>query len=110
MAHKPNRFFPMSSSTESIVLSTRLKFRGGVRYKHKNPRLVGRKKVLSEGFSSYSYSHDLGKLVSHERLIDRENNRYFEVVKEIETNQIIHKCDEELKAHIGHGTARRHTT
>jgi hypothetical protein len=41
-----------------------------------------------------------------ERLIDRAKNWYKEVVRDPETGEIIHKCEEPLREHRGHGTVK----
>ena len=87
-----------------------MKMLTGFRYKHKNPKLSGRKKILSEGFNSYSFSHDIGKLVNHQRLIDRQNDKYIEIVKDENTDQLLHHCNEKLSEHQGHGSAKIKTT
>lgn len=40
------------------------------------------------------------------RIIDWLNNRYFEEIKDPETGQVIHKTDEPLSSHQGHGSAK----
>lgn len=41
-----------------------------------------------------------------ERYIDREKNQYKEIVKDKTTGKIIHKCEEPLSEHKGHGSAK----
>jgi len=41
------------------------------------------------------------------RIIDRENDKYHEVVKDSATGDIFHECHEPLSQHRGHGTAKR---
>lgn len=41
-----------------------------------------------------------------ERVLDRADNRYREVVVNRATGAIVHECDEPLSAHRGHGAAR----
>jgi hypothetical protein len=57
---------------------------------------------------AYSLQRDRQNLpVRHERLIDRQNNRYFEKVVARDTGETIHHCDEPLDEHTGHGSDRR---
>lgn len=42
-----------------------------------------------------------------DRIIDRENDKYYEVVKDPETGEILHECQEPLSKHRGHGAAKR---
>jgi hypothetical protein len=39
-------------------------------------------------------------------VIDRDNNRYFEMVTDYESGEIIHHCEEPLSEHQGHGSAK----
>jgi RecJ-like exonuclease len=41
-----------------------------------------------------------------EMYIDRKNDSYREIVKDKTTGEIIHKCEEPLSEHIGHGSAK----
>jgi len=41
------------------------------------------------------------------RIIDRENDQYYEVVKDPVTGKILHECREPLSKHRGHGAAKR---
>lgn len=41
-----------------------------------------------------------------ERIIDRENDWYEEVVTDPETGEVIHRCAERLSEHTGRGSAK----
>jgi hypothetical protein len=41
-----------------------------------------------------------------EMTIDKVRDRYTEVVTLLDTGEVIHRCDEPLSSHTGHGTAR----
>ena len=41
------------------------------------------------------------------RTIDRENDWYSEKVVDPHTGEVVHKCDEPLSAHRGHGSDKR---
>lgn len=45
-----------------------------------------------------------GAVLQHERVLDREADRYFERVMIRETGEIAHLCDEPLSQHRGHGS------
>lgn len=45
-----------------------------------------------------------GAAAQHERVLDREADRYFERVTILETGEIVHLCDEPLSQHRGHGS------
>lgn len=70
-------------------------------------RRVGQKKPFAESLSVTSASRSLGKLVHHERLIDRDNDLYHEKVTEYETGNVIHEKREPLSQHVGHGSAKK---
>jgi len=46
------------------------------------------------------------KWYHREILIDREKNYYREIIKDKDTGEIIHICEEPLSEHIGHGSAK----
>ncbi|WP_292986985.1 hypothetical protein [Nitrosomonas sp.] len=81
----------------------------GLCYQIKDPKKTGKSKIKSEGFTKYAKSQK-APLVKHSRNIDRENNRYSESVVDAETGGVIHSCDEPLKKHTGHGSAKKKTT
>ena len=70
---------------------------------------AGGKKAFVEDKGIPSYSHSLGKLVFHERVIDRENDQYFERVTDYETGEVIHVHEEPLSEHRGHGSAKQNS-
>ena len=41
-----------------------------------------------------------------DRIIDRENDKYYEVVKDPKTGEILHECQEPLSKHRDHGAAK----
>ena len=86
------------SIVESVVV------RDGLGMKAKRP---GQKKPYVESISMPSHSRRTGKAVHHERLINRDNNRYEEKVTDYETGEVIHHQAEPLSEHVGHGSAKR---
>ena len=74
-----------------------------------DPNLPSRKKQKKtrvEGITGSEWSDRLQEMVHKERLIDRKNDRYREVVKDMETGDVIHEVDEPLSQHTGHGSAK----
>lgn len=67
----------------------------------------GIKKPRKEFFYGADYSHDRRKYVDKTRIIDRENNRYYENVEDKDLGEVIHTCDEPLTDHFGHGSAKK---
>jgi hypothetical protein len=52
------------------------------------------------------YSENIKKYSDCYRLIDRENDKYREIIREHDTGKLIHSCEEPLSMHINHGTAK----
>ena len=50
---------------------------------------------------------ETGKWHRKERVIDRERNKYTEVITDSETGEVVHECEEHLTQHRGHGSAKR---
>jgi DNA-directed RNA polymerase subunit RPC12/RpoP len=69
-------------------------------------RHQGEKKPFFEAVSGDDLHRKSGKWMKIERLIDRARNWYREVVTDPESGEIIHKCEEPLTEHRGHGTAK----
>jgi hypothetical protein len=59
-----------------------------------------------EAVSGADLQRKSGKWMHLERVVDRENDNYREVVKDPETGAIIHECEEPLSKHQGHGAAK----
>ena len=66
----------------------------------------GKKKPFFEDMAKPEYSHSQNKLVKKERLIDRDNNKYYEKISDYQTGETIHHCEEPLLDHFGHGSAK----
>lgn len=86
------------SITDNIVA------RDGHGLKAKRP---GQKKPYGEELSMPDYSYSREKPVLKQRVIDRDNDQYFEKVTDYETGEVIHHCEEPLSQHQGHGDAKR---
>jgi predicted nucleic acid-binding Zn-ribbon protein len=89
-----------------IEITETIKVYDSINYKHKDPTKTRKAKVLAEGFSGYEYSHSRKKTVLKQRLIDRKDDLYREIIIDPETGEVIHKCEESLKQHKGHGSAK----
>jgi hypothetical protein len=48
-----------------------------------------------------------GNLMSKERIIDRKNNYYKELVVNTDTGEIVRDIEQPLSDHTGHGSAKR---
>jgi hypothetical protein len=88
----------------SVSIMETLVVRDGYRLKAKRP---GQKKPYLEELSRPDYSHSRGKHVHRQRVIDRDNDQYFEKITDYENGEVIHHCEEPLSQHQGHGDAKR---
>lgn len=86
------------SISESIVVREKLGMKG---------KRAGEKKSYIESISGDDLHRKTGKWMKLSRLIDRENNVYKEEVKDPATGDIVHRCEEPLSDHKGHGSAKR---
>jgi len=73
-------------------------------FRLKKKQGTGKRKVRLDSFSGYERSND-GNLVYKERIIDQDENRYYEKVVDGEGN-VIRECDEKLTEHKGRGSAK----
>ena len=67
-------------------------------------------KPFLESVSGDDLHRKSGKWMSLERVIDRENDKYKEIVTDPKTGEIIHHCEEPLSQHQGHGSAKKRSS
>ena len=77
--------------------------RDGVGYKAKH---AGERKPFREAFDYPATQRSTGAPTRHERVIDRDNDRYFERVVEEGPGRVLHETDHPLSEHKGHGSDR----
>lgn len=74
-------------------------------------RMKGRRGGKGRPFIESVKGDDLFKKINKwmklERVIDRENDKYRETISDPETGQLIHRCEEPLSQHKGHGSAKK---
>jgi len=87
----------------SISINEKMVMRGGIGMSVKRP---GGKRPYIEDRSVPDFSKSREKLVHREQVIDRDNDRYLERVKDYESGEVIHHCEEPLSEHRGHGSAK----
>jgi hypothetical protein len=108
MAHQPDRTrCPRCGSTSrqinlSITEEIHLKEQLGM--KAKDPGLPGKRKIRIEQLVGDDLHRNSGKWLKKVRIIDRENNRYFEEVVDPDSGEVMHRCEEPLSDHYGHGS------
>jgi hypothetical protein len=69
-------------------------------------RRPGGKKPHLELKQGPSYSHSRDKSVEHQRVINRATDQYAELVRDYETGEVVHRTNEPLSKHLGHGSAK----
>lgn len=72
-------------------------------------KLAGLKEPIAERIIGDELTRDTGKWSHKERVIDRMNNSYYEIVINKETGDVIHYCKEPLDQHFGHGSDSKNT-
>jgi phage FluMu protein Com len=77
-----------------------------VRIKAKDDTFTGKKKLRQDIFSGDDQRKRDGKWMKKQRVIDKDNDYYKEVVIDPETDKVIHECEEKLSEHFGHGSAK----
>ena len=65
----------------------------------------GRRKYDYESIKGNEFSSN-GTFVQKERVIDRENNLYKELVINVDTGEILHSSEHPLSEHKDHGSAK----
>lgn len=86
-----------------VSISESVTARDGIKVKAKH---AGEKKPYIEDLSIPDHSRSLGKVVHRARVIDRDNDRYFEKITDYESGEVIHHCEEPLSQHRGHGNTK----
>lgn len=90
--------------TFSIALANTLHVRGMLRLKGRRP---GQKKPFIEQKVGDDLHRKTGIWNKLRRVIDRDNDSYSEEIMDPKTGQIIHKQEEPLSQHRGHGGAKK---
>jgi len=83
-----------------------VKARDQVALKAKDPKKTGKAKTRIEMRIGDDLHRKSGRWYKLERIIDRNNKRYKEIVTNPETGEVVHLCDEPLDEHTGHGSDR----
>lgn len=86
-----------------MILSLEIKLYCSIKGKVKRK---GIKRPIKEFKVGDDLHRNSGKWFYREMYINREKNQYKEIVKDKTTGKIIHKCEEPLSEHKGHGSAK----
>lgn len=88
---------------EDAVLDIKESYRDKLR----NENLKSKEKLRKNIFSGDDLHRKSGKWYKKERIIDRDNDSYKEIVIDPDTGLVIHSCEEPLSQHQGHGSAKK---
>lgn len=80
-----------------------IEFLPAIRLTVENPSYKGRHKYAREMKSVAEHSVD-GRLVRVIQTIDRRNDRYRKMVKDVDTGEVLRDADHPLSEHTGHGS------
>jgi hypothetical protein len=90
----------------NVSITDEIQIKEQIGMKVKDPNRTGKKKIKIEQLVGDDLHRQSGKWYNKVRVIDRENNRYVEEVTDPDTGSVIHRCEEPLSEHFGHGSAR----
>jgi len=88
----------------NVSITEQLTFHASLGFKAKRQ---GERKPHVEGKSGDDLHRETGRWMKKDRLIDRENDHYKEVVTDPESGNVIRYCEEPLSEHRGHGSAKK---
>lgn len=74
---------------------------------HTKGRRSGKNKPFYESMSGDDLHRKTGKWMKKMRIIDRDKDEYKEIISDPKTNSVVHKCEEPLSKHTGHGLAKK---
>ena len=89
--------------TINILVEDEVRLYDQVRIKSKGK--IGNRKLSQERIDGHELSAN-GNLVHKIRVIDNVGDVYFEAIKDLDGN-VMHKCQEKLSEHRGHGYAKK---
>ncbi len=87
-----------------VELAEALEFHASLGYKAKSQ---GKGKPYLEGRTGDDLYRKTGKWMLLERVIDRAKNWYKKLITDPETGKVVHRCEEPLTDHRGHGSAKK---
>ena len=90
-----------------LTFAEEVQVRDRLRGRVKDPAYNSKKNPRVRFEVGASYSHKAKKWMHRERLMDRVHDRYREVVSDPDTGQVVHRCEEPLSKHRGHGDDKR---
>jgi hypothetical protein len=97
------KHFSCGHTHYDIHVEDTLEFHASLGYKAKSQ---GKGKPYIEGKAGDDRHRNTGKWMHLQRIIDRVGGWYTEVVTDQETGKVVHRCEEPLSEHRGHGSAK----
>ncbi|ACM20938.1 hypothetical protein Geob_2588 [Geotalea daltonii FRC-32] len=92
--------------TVKLVICEKLELHEALKGKVKDKNFPSKKNPRREFFVGDEIRASDSKWMKKERNIDKDNDKYREVVVNPENGELVHHCEESLKDHIGHGSAK----
>ena len=105
--YNPNNVCPKcggSAKTINMGVQDTLDIRESLKAKLKDPSLPSHKNPRVEVFTGDDLRKSDGEWMKKERVIDKINDQYKEVVINPKTDEVIHHSEEPLSEHYGHGS------
>ena len=68
---------------------------------------ISKSKWFAKIMAEPSFTSRLGKWSHRLKLEDKKSDKYLEIITNPETGEILHKCEEPLSQHQGHGSAKK---
>ncbi len=93
--------------TIHLVIEDSLKIMDAMQGQVKDTGRPRKKRIRKEFFTGFEQHRKTAKWYMKERLIDRDNDIYREIVIDPESDEVVHQCVEPLGQHRGHGSAKR---
>jgi hypothetical protein len=97
------KHFSCGHTHYDIHVEDTLEFHAILGYKAKSQ---SKGKPYIEGKGGDDLQRNTGRWMHLQRIIDRARNWYTEVVTDHETGEVVHRCEEPLSEHRGHGSAK----
>lgn len=95
--------------TIRLAIGDRLEVMDGALGRVEDTARPRKKRVRREFFTGSERHRKTGKWYRKERLVDRDNDIYKEIVVDPESGDVVHQCVEPLSQHRGHGSAKLNT-
>ena len=107
VAIKEKEDCPNCGSRSRIIqlgIADAISVKDSVKGKKKDINFNSKRNPRYKFFEGDEFSHSDQKWMKKTRVIDKDNDKYFEVVIDPDTNELVHFCEEPLSKHTGHGS------